>query len=49
MKCDKCDGPVFAIEPGSSEIRELFLLRPAVPMRCWCLRHWWIEFGRKAA
>ena len=43
--CDTCGAPALAVAPGEAEIRELFLLRRAVPQRCWCLACWRRVFG----
>jgi hypothetical protein len=47
--CDLCAEPVFACAPGDAGEKDLFLLRPPVPVRCWCLRHWRERYGVAAA
>lgn len=47
--CDHCAAPAVIVEPGQAEIRELFLLDPGSPPRCWCLGCWMKRFGREAA
>jgi len=49
LRCDMCVEPAVVIEPGSEEVRELFVLRRAVPLRCWCLRHWPAALARSEA
>jgi len=45
--CDRCAEPAVVFEPGSEAIRDLFLLKRDVPMRCWCIRHWISEFSQR--
>jgi len=44
FRCDECDAPAVFIEPGSEEVRELFLLERGRPTRCWCFAHWMAAF-----
>lgn len=46
LRCDVCGADAVAIEPGTEETHELFLLNRGVPLRRWCLSHWLAEFGR---
>jgi hypothetical protein len=49
VEVDLCGAPGFACAPGSEEVRELFLLRAAVPARVWCWACWCAAFVRKEA
>lgn len=40
LRCDLCGEAPFAVEPGSEELRDLFLLEKGAPLRCWCFEHW---------
>jgi hypothetical protein len=43
-RCDHCPADAVVVEPGSDEVRNLFLLQRAVPMRRWCLPCWIAAF-----
>jgi hypothetical protein len=40
MRCDICNAPAIAVEPGSEGEHNLFLLRRPVPRRQWCAACW---------
>ena len=44
-----CGAPALAVAPGQAEVREVFLLRREVPLRCWCLTCWRRVFGEVEA
>lgn len=44
-QCDHCELPAVIVEPGSDEVRDLFLLARGVPPRCWCRECWLQRFG----
>jgi hypothetical protein len=39
MTCDHCNQPWEIASPGTSEIRDMFLMRAPTPDRFWCLHH----------
>jgi hypothetical protein len=47
--CNHCELPAVIVEPGSAEVRELFLLDAGETPRCWCLACWQKRFGEAAA
>ncbi len=40
LLCDVCQNAAIAVSPGTSEVRNRFLLRRPVPRRQWCLACW---------
>jgi hypothetical protein len=48
VTCDRCGAAAVVVDPGSEEIRELFLLKRGAPVRHWCWACWVAEFAQAA-
>ena len=49
LTCDQCARPAMAWQPGTAEVRELFLLQREEPVRAWCWMCWCRQFAQEVA